>query len=177
MPNRLTSAIALAAVIGFAAPKLMVAMHSASAAEAVPIALLSATMQNDNQAWVPTSDAERQRIDIIKQTFKTMLEESGKYRFIPLGDALQQRIDKNQQPGKCNRCEIAYGKEVGAHRVAWIYVQKVSELILNLNVYIKDVNSGQTVFQRSVDLRGNNDEAWQRSMRYLVKNYLLPPQN
>ena len=31
-------------------------------------------------------------------------------------------------------------------------------------------------FVRSVDIRGNTDESWSRSLTYLVKNYLLPTQ-
>jgi len=52
-------------------------------------------------------------------------------------------------------------------------VQKVSNLILNMNVYIADVKSGRTVLTKSVDLRGNTDESWSRSLRYLVKNSVL----
>ena len=38
--------------------------------------------------------------------------------------------------GRCAGCEIQYGKEIGVSQVAWIEVQKVSELILNIAVYI-----------------------------------------
>jgi hypothetical protein len=167
----------LSTITGLGLSMLLAAIPFAAADEAVPIALLSTTMQNDHRAWVPTTDAERRRMDETGHTFRTMLEESGKYKFIALSDELRQRIDRNQQPGQCGGCEIVYGKEIGASQVAWIHVQKVSELILNINLYIKDVDSGRMTFWKSVDLRGNNDESWQRSMRSLVKHYLLPSQN
>ena len=62
----------------------------------------------------------------------------------------------------------------GGDRVAWLVVQKVSNLILNLNVYIGDVSSQKLTFVKSVDIRGNTDESWSRGLTYLVKNYLLP---
>jgi len=52
-------------------------------------------------------------------------------------------------------------------------VQKVSNLILNINVYIEDAQSGRMEFIRSVDIRGNTDESWRRGLDYLLRNYLL----
>ena len=77
--------------------------------------------------------------------------------------------------GRCAGCEIQYGKEIGVSQVAWIEVRKVSELILNISVYIASVDAGQLSFVKSVSLRGNTDESWQRSMKFLVKNYILLP--
>ena len=53
-------------------------------------------------------------------------------------------------------------------------MQKVSNLILNMNVYIADVKSGRMLLTKSVDLRGNTDDSWSRSLAYLVKNAVLP---
>jgi hypothetical protein len=55
-------------------------------------------------------------------------------------------------------------------------VQKVSDLILNINVYMADVAAGKLAFVHSVDIRGNTDESWTRGVTYLVKNYLLADQ-
>ena len=37
-------------------------------------------------------------------------------------------------------------------------VQKVSNLILNINIYLRDVHSGRLITAMSADLRGNTDE-------------------
>jgi hypothetical protein len=159
--------------VGLAVAMLSVAVTSAQADEPVKIAVLSAQLQNDHAEWVPTTDAERQRLMKTEGTFKSMLEASGKYRFTPVIASIQERINKDQQMGQCAGCEIQYGKEIGVAQVAWIEVQKVSELILNINVYVSDVNSGRLIFVKSVDMRGNNDESWQHSIKFLVKNYIL----
>ncbi|MFL1873824.1 DUF3280 domain-containing protein [Hansschlegelia beijingensis] len=167
---KLLAAVALAALLGgtpFGAA-------SAEPASPVPVALLSVKMQNDHAEWIPTSDAERDRIRKVEETFRTMLEQSGRYTFKPIDPAMQAEIDKDQALGSCSGCEFRYGKAAGAREVAWIEVQKVSELILNLNVYMADVETGKRVFGKSVDLRGNSDESWRHAIRYLVKNYLLP---
>ena len=53
-------------------------------------------------------------------------------------------------------------------------VQKVSNLILNMNIYLRDVHTGHSS-AASADMRGNTDESWSRAMSYLVRNRLLAP--
>lgn len=166
--NGVASLAALCLAVGAAAP--------AWAEEPIEAAVLNAYFQNDHAEWVPTSDAERKRMSAMVDTFKTMLEESGKYRFEPVAPPIQAQIDKDQKMGQCAGCEIRYGKDLGVAQVVWIEVQKVSELILNVNVYISDVTTGERIFVKSVDLRGNNDESWRHSIRFLVKRYMLHPE-
>ena len=61
----------------------------------------------------------------------------------------------------------------GADLAAWGTVRKVSNLILSINVYLIDARTGERVFARSVDIRGNTDDSWRHGLRYLVRNYLL----
>lgn len=70
----------------------------------------------------------------------------------------------------CNGCELEIGRALHADRVLVGWVQKVSNLILNINVAIKDVATGEVVLSRSVDLRGNTDTSWKRGIAYLVKS-------
>ncbi len=50
------------------------------------------------------------------------------------------------------------------------WVQKVSNLILNINVRIEDVSTGAVLLQKSVDLRSNTDESWRRGVDALVRD-------
>ena len=47
-------------------------------------------------------------------------------------------------------------------------ISAVSNLIFNMNVYMADVASQKMTFVHSVDIRGNTDESWTRSLNYLV---------
>ena len=69
--------------------------------------------------------------------------------------------------------QIEWAREAGADLAVWGTVQKVSNLILNENVYIDDARSGSRYFSQSVDIRGNTDESWVRGMRYLLRYILL----
>ena len=146
------------------------------AADAPSVAFLGVHFQNDNESLEPTSDGERERLERTGEEFTQQLASSGRFEIVPTTGAMQAKIASGQPMGECGGCEIDYGRGLGVDFVAWIRVQKVSNLILNMNVYIADVSSGRTVLTKSVDLRGNTDEGWSRSLKYLVKN-LLPTAN
>lgn len=73
---------------------------------------------------------------------------------------------------KCDSCVLALGKQLGADIVVIGTVQKVSNLILNINAYGHEVATGKLVAQGSADIRGNNDEMWGRGVAALWKNTL-----
>ena len=63
-----------------------------------------------------------------------------------------------------------YQVQPAATRTARCWVQKVSNLILNLNIEVRDSATGEALYTRSVDIRGNTDESWLRGVRRLVDN-------
>ena len=138
------------------------------------VALLNVQFLNDHEDLEPTTAAERARIGLVASVFKAKLEASGRYQFLPVPADTAAKISAGAEIGACGGCEIGYGKELGAKTIAWIVIQKVSDLILNINVYMADVATGKLAFVHSVDIRGDTDEAWTRGITYLVKNYLLP---
>ncbi len=147
---------------------------SVSASNPVNVAFLGIEFINDNEGFEPTSDAERARLKNVEDIFTTRLGASGQYSFVPVSAELRAQVAKGQAIGECGGCGIEFGKQLKAERVAWIRVQKVSNLILNMNVYMADVATAKMTFVRSVDMRGNADETWTRSINWLIKNYILP---
>jgi hypothetical protein len=147
---------------------------SAAAAPARSVALLNVQFLNDHEDLEPTTPAERTRIGLVESVFKTKLEASGRYTFVSIPAEAAAKIAAGPEVGACGGCELGYGKQLGADTVAWIVIQKVSDLILNMNVYMADVGTGKLAFVHSVDIRGDTDESWTRGVTYLVKNYLLP---
>jgi hypothetical protein len=138
------------------------------------VALLNVQFLNDHEDLEPTTSAERARIALIASVFKAKLEASGRYTFVSIPADAAAKISAGPEVGACGGCEFGYGSELGADTVAWIVIQKVSDLILNINVYMADVAAKKMAFVHSVDIRGDTDESWTRGITYLVKNYLLP---
>jgi hypothetical protein len=158
----------------FAALALTLPATPMRAAAPTSLAFLGTHFQNDNEGLEPTSNAERARLRRTGEEFTRQLAASGRFRIVPTNEAIDKQIAAGQAVGACGGCEIDYGRALGADLVAWIRVQKVSNLILNMNVYMADAKSGRMLLTKTVDLRGNTDDSWSRSLKYLVKNSVLP---
>ena len=89
---------------------------------------------------------------------------------LDIGDRAAQ--PKDRPFSKCEKCALELGKELGADIVITGTVQKVSNLILNINAYGHEVATGKLVAQGSADIRGNTDEMWGRGIQALWKNTL-----
>ncbi len=93
-------------------------------------------------------------------------------RLVDVGPAAKQIADAGHLYG-CNRCAIAIAGSLGADLALTGTVQKVSNLILNINIYLDDVATKKRLLVASVDIRGNTDESWSRGLSYLVRRRLL----
>lgn len=160
------AAVAFCALIG---------PQAAAVADQAPLrlAFLSARLQNDSENFEPTTDAERKRLTALGRHFEQRLASSGRFAIVPLREEVRAAIESGQAAGHCGGCEADYGRKLKADRVAWITVQKVSNLILNMNVYVADPQTDKYTFVKSVDIRGNTDESWSRSLNYLLDNYFF----
>ena len=157
-----------------AAAFALVVAETASAEPVARVAFLGVQFLNDHEGDEPTTPAERARLTALAANFQAKLESSGRYSFVATPPATTKKIAEGPVIGSCGGCEYGYAAEAGGDRVAWLVVQKVSNLILNMNVYVGDVAAQKLTFVHSVDIRGNTDETWARGLTYLVKNYLLP---
>jgi len=120
-----------------------------------------------------TTAAEERRIHELDELFREKLSASGRFKLVAIPPDMQKEIAAWPEIGNCNGCERDVAKRLDADRAAWGTVQKVSNLILNINVYMMDVQTGKPAFTRSVDIRGNTDESWRRGLDYLLRHYLL----
>jgi hypothetical protein len=72
-------------------------------------------------------------------------------------------------PADCAGCELRLAEKLGADYVVVGEVQKVSNLILSMNLVLREVPSGMMLRGLSVDFRSNTDETWLRAMRYILR--------
>jgi hypothetical protein len=126
-----------------------------------------------NTSLEPTTPTEDQRIHLLDDLFKQKLDASGRFKMVPIPSDLRQEIDAGPEISHCNGCQRGWARKVGADWIAWGTVQKVSNLILNINVYMEDARTGKPQFVKSVDIRGNSDESWRRGLDYLLRHYLF----
>jgi hypothetical protein len=120
----------------------------------------------------PRTD-EQGRLMRVGDQLRKELTESGKFHLLDISAVNAAAHGSNLQA--CGGCDVQYAQRLGADLVITGVVQKVSNLILNINIYLRDVHSGRLITSASVDMRGNTDESWSRAMSYLVRNRLLAP--
>jgi hypothetical protein len=120
-----------------------------------------------------TNSAEDHRIKMLDQLLQERLANSGRFKLVPIPPDMQQQIAVRPDISTCNGCERDYAKSIGADWAAWGTVQKVSNLILNINLYMEDAVSGKMEFVKSVDIRGNTDESWRHGLDYMLRHYVF----
>ncbi len=127
----------------------------------------------DDQNNPLTVAAQLVRLSNATAQLQRELAERSLYRVVdptPSQD-LQRKLRLQQEfLYRCDDCADQVGRLLGVDLVMVTWVQKVSELILNLNVQIFDVAAQKVVFSKSVDMRGNDDTSWRRAVTYLVRD-------
>jgi hypothetical protein len=119
------------------------------------------------------SKPEQERMLRIGDQLRKALADSGKFTVLDIAPVSDAAHHSNLQA--CGGCDLKLAGQLGADLEITGVVQKVSNLILNLNIYLRDVHTGNLVTVASADMRGNTDETWSRTMSYLIRNRLLAP--
>jgi hypothetical protein len=120
----------------------------------------------------PRAD-EHDRLMRAGDQVRKELTESGKFQILDIAPVNAAAHGSNLQA--CGGCDVQYAQQIGADLAVTGVVQKVSNLILNITVYLRDVHTGRLVTAVNTDLRGNTNESWSRAVSYLVRNRLLAP--
>jgi len=127
-----------------------------------------------NTSMEPTRPDETARLGAIKGV---AAEELAKRGFAVVDTApVAAEVAKVSALHDCNGCELDLARGLGAELAGVGWVQKVSNLILNLNFQVRDVATGTLVHAGSVDIRGNTDESWRRGVTYLINRRIFRDQ-
>lgn len=118
------------------------------------------------------NEAEQRRLAAISDLLHRRLTASGRYQVVDLSPQ-REEIEAAGYLRGCNGCDAQIARALGAEVSMTGVVQKVSNLILNINIYVRDANSGRLLRGMSADIRSNTDETWFRGLSWLVRNRLL----
>ncbi len=136
-----------------------------------PVGFDDTSQQGEQQG--PRRD-EQERLSVLDQQLREALAQSGCCTIMDLTPIAHQAQDVGQP--SCNGCELDSARKVDAQISVTGWVQKVSNLILNINIVARDVSTGKVISAGSVDIRGNTDKSWSRGLSYLLRNRLHPAQ-
>jgi hypothetical protein len=154
---------------------LLLAISSPAAAEPRKVAvfdfeLLDTSLQGAVNG--PQADEQRRLNDVTEQLRKALVQSGN---FVVLDTAPVNAAARASNLQNCGGCDVQYAQKLGADLAITGLVQKVSALILNMNIYLRDAHTGKLITAMSADFRSNTDESWSRALSYLVRNRLLAP--
>jgi hypothetical protein len=126
-----------------------------------------------NTSLEPTRPDETARLDMISALLREEFAKRETFEVLDIAP-LAEAIEEAGYLRGCNGCELRLARRIGAEFAALGWVQKVSNLILNINLRVREVATGHLIKAGSVDIRGNTDESWRRGVRYLLERRILP---
>lgn len=174
----LAATLAIAALpASFALP---LAPHALAGAAAVRVAVFPFEIDVERQMGMAYGDnnaspSEAARLEKMTGQLRELLDKSGRYDIARL-DGLSEAIHAAQPLYKCNGCEADLAAKAGAKQAITGTVQKSSDTLMNISIFVRDVTSGEVVNTMAVSVRENTDAGWQHGVRWLVKNRLLAKQ-
>ena len=116
-------------------------------------------------AYNPVRSDETARLALVRDYVEA--------RFTEDGFVLIDLAPISTDPADCYGCETRLAARLNADYVLVGEVQKVSNLILSMNLVLRAVPSGEVVRARAVDIRSNTDDSWLRGMRYIFKTHIF----
>jgi hypothetical protein len=116
---------------------------------------------------------QQQRLAHAANQLRDRLAKSGRVEVVNIAAVARQIEAADLRT--CDGCDAKFAREPGANYSIIGWVQKVSNLILNMNIAVRDAENGRVVAVKSVDMRGNTDETWSRALDWLVRYDLLAP--
>lgn len=117
-------------------------------------------------------ELEQQRLVMISDRLRAALSQSGRFDVLDVAPLRPKTAAVNLQA--CGNCADDLARSLGARYAITGVVNKISELVLSMNVMVRDAKTGSPVTSAVVDLRGNTDESWRRAIDYLYRNVLSP---
>ncbi|HWP14436.1 MAG TPA: DUF3280 domain-containing protein [Xanthobacteraceae bacterium] len=117
-------------------------------------------------------DAEHQaRLALVTERLRTKLAESGRFSVVDIAPVAKEARASNLQA--CGGCDVTLAQQVGAELSVTGMVFKISNLILNMTIFVRDAKTGRSVAVAQASLRGDTDESWRRTLDWLVRYRLL----
>lgn len=172
--RRITALLLTFAVIACAPP------HAAAARLLLfPFEIIDATQSAGAFGYhqpggLPTgpSKAETERLQRITADLRDRIVRDGRYALV--GDAATSaEIEAKKPISQCNGCEDDIAGKAGAEVALVATVEKLSDLLFNFKLYLRDVPAQKLTAIMSTTVQGSTDEAWLRGVRYLAERQLL----
>ena len=149
--------------------RTLLALLLAGAASAEPVAVFDFELIDtslEGEVNGPRED-EARRLAALGERLRAAYAEAPGYALVDLAPVRERAAAQDLQ--RCGGCAVTLAREAGAEVAVTGTVQKVSNLILNINLYVEGPDGRRAM---SADIRSNTDESWTRGLDWLIRNRL-----
>jgi hypothetical protein len=150
---------------------VLLTILTAAKGEPFQTAVFDFDLVNTSTGLDPT-DPERDRLRMLSDRFRKALDASEPFSVVDIAPLKDKLAQSNLQA--CGGCDRTYAKSLGADLAVTGVIHKMSELILNISISVRDVHTGKIIGAFNADIRGNTDKSWTRGLDWLLKHRILP---
>ncbi len=123
-------------------------------------------------AYNGAREDEIARVELLNEAIIERMSDEG-FELVDMSP-VQAQIDQIQNPADCYGCDVRMAKELGADYALTGEVQKVSNLILSMNLVLRSTEDEAMKRGLSVDIRSNTDGSWLKGLNYIFKYHYFP---
>ena len=151
---------------------MVAALWACSASAAPKVAVFPFDLRDAGQEGelVPQLNPEDlRRVKLVADELRSLMQKDGRYEIVdltPLAGEIEQAAPFNN----CNGCEADLAGKAGAELAVTGLVNKFSDALISLQLYVRDVKSGEMKKTMSAAVQGNTDELWLHGLHWLWKN-------
>ena len=98
------------------------------------------------------SDATRIHLN---RELRARLAESGRFKVVDIAPVIKESHASNLQA--CGGCDVTFADRIGAELSVTGTVYKVSNLILNMMIFVRDAKTGDNVVVMQAEMRGDTE--------------------
>ena len=154
-------------------PLILGSTASAQVETAKTAAILGMTLldtSTEGDYFGPRAD-EAARIEMLEDQLAEAFADRG-YETLDTAP-VAARVEDVTNIARANGLDVQLARELGADLAVTGEVQKVSNLILTMNVLVRDAASGELLRAGNADIRSNTDESWTRGLAYVLRNRIF----
>jgi hypothetical protein len=140
-------------------------------AEAFRTAVFDFELINTSTGLDPT-ETERARLAMLSDRLREALDASTYFDVVSIEPVAEEAAHSKLQA--CGACDRRFAESIGADLSVTGVINKVSELVLSIRIFVRNVGTGEIVAAFTADIRGNDDRSWTRGLDWLLKHRILP---
>ncbi|MBL8883995.1 MAG: DUF3280 domain-containing protein [Hyphomicrobium sp.] len=109
------------------------------------------------------------RVKLVAEELRVLLQKDDRYELVDMAPFASE-IEMAAPLNNCDGCEVTIAQKAGADIAVTGFVDKWSDALISIQLFVRDVASGKVTKAMSAEVRGNTDELWLHGIRWLWRN-------